>query len=193
MYNGRKAIAIGLVTCLLTLPLSDLAASAQAKGRSKPAKVKQQVNQLEVDVTVIVKLKGGKKVQGAIWAIDDDGFVLSSGQSRPQRRIAYDQVARLEPFYQAASHPADQAKVRRVVTALGIDKRVRVEIAGVEKTVEIYVGRIEAIEPDQFTLTLIKRRGDPVLEVPYRDVLLVQQQGKPKSDSEGRLGALLFQ
>ncbi len=176
MTSGRKVIAIGLVTCLLAVPFSDLGASPQGKAPPNPTLVKQQVHQLGVGAYVKVKLTDAKKLRGTIEAVDDEGFLLISGRHPSPRRIAYNQVARLRLVklsYRASGQP-DPAEARRVVTALGIGNHITVKIAGGKK----HHGQIQAIEPDHFTLELVEKVDSPTLQIAYRDVWRVKHEIK---------------
>ncbi len=111
-YNGRKAIVIGLVTCLLALSFSAWGATPkpkraptsstlvkQPKMVSAPrghrsnktpsnfTSAKQQVDLLGVGTKVKIKLTTGKKVKGIIEEIDDEGFLLISKEHTSPRRI----------------------------------------------------------------------------------------------------------
>ena len=203
-YNGRKAIVIGLVTCLLALSFSAWGATPkpkkaptsstlvkQPKMVSAPrghrsnktpsnfTSAKQQVDLLGVGAKVKIKLTDGKKLQGKIKAVDDEGFFLNARWGAKPRRITYNQVVRLNPTKLKPSHQALRyrpapAEVREMVTGLGVDNHVRVELAGGKK----YRGRIQAIEPDQFTIFRLGIIKSSTLRIAYRDVRRVKQQKK---------------
>ena len=133
--------------------------------------MKHQVDQLGVGAKVKVKLEGGKKLEGYIETIDDEGFLLNSKREASPRRIAYDQVARLKfakRSYRASGQP-DPVEARRAVLGLGVGQHVMVKVAGGKKL----RGHIEAIESDNFTLR--PDRQTTAVQIVYNDVWRVQQ------------------
>ena len=171
MINWRKVTTIGLVACLLALPLGEWGASLQGKAPPNPTLMKHQVDQLGVGAKVKVKLEGGKKLEGYIETIDDEGFLLNSNREASPRRIAYDQVARLKfakRSYRASGQP-DPVEARRTVIALGVGQHVMVKVAGGKKL----RGHIEAIEEDHFIL--LRDHESTRVAIPYAEV---QQVGK---------------
>src|SRR6202790_3361332 len=88
----RDSICVGLMGCILILPLNNVAAQPQPSTPSNLSSIKQQVQQIGIGAEVKLKLAGGEKVRGNIQAMDDQGFVLGSGQQASHRRINYDQV-----------------------------------------------------------------------------------------------------
>jgi hypothetical protein len=86
----RDSICVGLMGCILILPLNNVAAQPQPTTPSNLSSIKQQVQQIGIGAEVKLKLAGGEKVRGNIQAMDDQGFVLGSGQQASHRRINYD-------------------------------------------------------------------------------------------------------
>ena len=168
MYHWRNTVAVGLVPTLLVLSLPD---SLTAKPPPNPTFIKQRVDLLGVHAKVKVKLADGKKLRGYIEAIEDDLFLLDSERQPAGRRVAYDEVVRIEtatPSYRAAARP-DPVEARRVVRALGVGMHVMVKITGGKKL----RGHIEAVDSDNFTLRL-DREGTPV-QIAYNEVWQVRE------------------
>lgn len=171
MYSSKKALVIALVTCLLVLPLGDVAASLEAATPPNPAVAKQQVDQFGLGAKVKIQLADGKKLKGSISAIEDGGFLLASKADGSPQRVAYDQVAQLKLAkltYKAGGQP-DAVEARRVVLGLGVGHHIQVKTtAGTE-----YHGNIQAIEADLFTL-LPDHQTAPV-QIAFADVQYVEQ------------------
>jgi ribosome maturation factor RimP len=167
MYSSKKALVIALVTCLLLLPLGDVAASLDAATPPNPAVAKQQVDQYGVGAKVKIQLADGKKLKGSISAIEDEGFLLASKADGSPRRVAYGQVAQLKLAkltYKAAGQ-LDPAEARRVVLGLGLGKHIMVRTAAGKE----YHGLIVAIEEGGFAV-MPDRESAPV-QIAYGDVL----------------------
>lgn len=170
MNNLQKLIAVVLVTCLLFLPLGDVATSLQAATPPNPALAKQQVGLFGVGAKVKIQLADGKKLKGSISAVENEAFLLTSKQEDPPRRVAYDQVAQLKLAklkYRAKGAP-DPVEARRVVLGLGVGHHIQVKTtAGKE-----YHGNIHAIDSDAFSM-LPDRETTPV-QIAFADVRYVE-------------------
>jgi len=167
MYSSKKALVVALVTCLLLLPLGDVAASLNAATPPNPAVAKQQVDQFGVGAKVKIQLADGKKLKGSISAIEDEAFLLTSKQQGSPQRVAYDQVAQLKLAkltYKAGGQP-DPAEARRVVLGLGVGKHIMVKTAAGKE----YHGLIVAIEEGGFAV-MPDKQATPV-QIAYNDVL----------------------
>jgi len=149
----RRMTTYGLVICLLQFVLVD---STWAADTSRP---KESVNQLGIGANVKLTLTGGEKVQGAIAAIEDDGFRLSPRGEDQSRPIAYAQVenVKLAKLSYKASERPDPIEAKRVVSALGVGEHVVVKLGQGRK----FHGYIQSIGPDHFTL-LPDRKREPV-------------------------------
>ncbi len=171
MNHTRKVMAVGLVVCMLLLPISDASVWLNAKSIPTPALIKQQVERWGVGANVKVKLQEGKKLRGSIAEIEEQGFTLEGKGQGPSRRIAYADLTELElarRSYRASGQP-DPAEARRVVEALGVGKHVMVKTTGAKE----YHGNIQAIGADRFTL--LPDQQNTAVEITYRDVWQVEK------------------
>jgi ribosome maturation factor RimP len=165
MWNWREPVAIGLVCCLYHVTLIQSAGAASIEAAS----VKQQITDFGVGAKLGLKLAGGKKLRGAVAAIDDQGFVLSE-RDKPGVHVRYAEVAQVRlagRAYRAAGEP-DPVGARRVVLNLGVGRHAVVKVAGRELH-----GHIQSIGADSFTL-LPDREPVPV-EIAYSDVRYVEK------------------
>jgi hypothetical protein len=143
MNFKRDSICIGLIGCMLLIPINDVAAYPQTATQSNLNSVKQQVEQIGVGAEVKLKLAGGEKLRGDIQAIDDQGFVLDSGQQASHRRLTYDQVARVmlaSLVYRATGVP-DPIAAGRVVAGLGVGHHIVVKTCGSPKRCALHIRR----------------------------------------------------
>ena len=129
------------------------------------------MQQIGVGAEVKLKLAGGEKVRGNIQAMDDQGFVLDSGQQASHRRINYDQVARValaSLVYRATGVP-DPIAASRVVLGLGAGHHI------VVKTTEgkEYHGNIQVIGEDHFVIVPDHQTGS--VQIAYTQVRYVEQ------------------
>jgi small nuclear ribonucleoprotein (snRNP)-like protein len=163
MNKWRNTTAVALVICVSHLTLLD---SLNAANSSTPASIRQQMDQYGVGAKIRLKLGSGEKLQGAIGAIEDHGFLISSKPEKLSRRVDYDQVAQLQLAnrrYHASGQP-DPIEARRVALALGVGKHVVVKTStGAE-----YHGHLQAIEEDHL-MVLPDHQPVPV-QVAYGDV-----------------------
>jgi ribosome maturation factor RimP len=171
MNFKRDSICIGLMGCVLLLPINDVVAYPQPASPSNLSSVKQQVEQVGVGAEVKLKLAGGEKVRGNIQAIDDQGFVLESRQQASHRRINYDQVARVtlaSLVYRATGVP-DPIAASRVVAGLGAGHHI------VVKTTEgkEYHGNIQVIGEDYFVI--VPDHQTASVQIAYTQVHYVEQ------------------
>lgn len=171
MNFKRDSICIGLMGCMLLVPINDVAAYPQPATPSNLNSVKQQVEQIGVGAEVKLKLAGGEKLRGNLQAIDDQGFVLDSGQRASQRRIAYDQIARVtlaRLVYRASGAP-DPIAASRVVAGLGAGHHI------VVKTTEgnTYHGNIQMIGEDHFVM--VPDHQTASVQIAYTQVHYVEQ------------------
>ena len=189
MYNGRKAIAIGLVTCLLALPFSNWGASAQAKGRANPTLVKQQVDEAGVGSYVALKLTDGKKLKGRLEAIDKDGLTVNllNGQDR-QAQVSYERLAKLKVVkrrsYRARGQPKP-ALARQAVEGLGVGTHVMVKILGRM----LFRGNIQAVEEKSFTLQL--DISGQLIPISYDQVVQVRENNNIQNFTVKKLLAVI--
>ena len=171
MNLKRDSICIGLMGCMLLVPINDVAAYPQPATSSNVNSVKQQVEQIGVGAEVKLKLAGGEKLRGDIQAIDDQGFVLDSRKQALHRRITYDQVARVmlaNLAYRATGVP-DPIAACRVVAALGAGHHI------VVKTTEgrEYHGNIQMIGEDHFVM--VPDHQTASVQIAYTQVHYVEQ------------------
>ena len=171
MINGQKGLAIGLIACLLLLPMGDWPVSLGAKAPDDPVQTKQAVTQYGVGAKVVAKLKGGTSLQGAIQAIEDEAFMLLPADRTQPTQIKYADVEYVRYFdkysYKASGQP-DPDQVRRVVAGWGAGKHIKVKLTGGTTL----LGDIRAIEQDHFTLST-SARGEPV-KIAYNEVQQVK-------------------
>jgi ribosome maturation factor RimP len=155
------------------------APSSAEKQAECVGQVKATVSQLGVGAEVMVMLKREPYVKGRVEGIEDENFLLAAkGDARP-RRINYSQVSQIslaKLFYRAGGSP-DATEVTRVVVAVGKDKQVDLVLANGKKR----QGRIQDIEPDQFTLT--DSRAGIAETIAYSSV--TQIKGKSRFPSWG--------
>ena len=164
--NCRQFTAVVLVGCLMQVSLLEANTASHQT-------IKQQASLFGAGAKVKLKLTSGKKLEGSISAIEDDGFLLASQPGTSPARIEYAEVAQLKLrnlSYRASGQP-DAAEARRVVAGLGVGKHVMVKVG--EKKLR---GHIGAIEEGHFTL-LPDREAAPV-QIAYNDV---RQVGKNPS------------
>lgn len=171
MNFKRDSICIGLIGCMLLIPINDVAAYPQPATQSNLNSVKQQVEHIGVGAEVKLKLAGGEKLRGNIQAIDDQGFVLDSGQQASHRRLTYDQVARVmlaSLVYRATGVP-DPIAAGRVVAGLGVGHHI------VVKTTEgrEYHGNIQMIGEDRFVM--VPDHQTASVQIAYTQVHYVEQ------------------
>ena len=166
MSDWRRLLAAGLAVCLMHLSVAEAAMALPAASPNPPL-VKQQVDQFGLGANVKIQLSDGKKLQGSISAIEDEGFLLALKADGAPRRVAYDQVAQLKLAkltYKAAGQP-DPAEARRVVLGLGVGKHIMVKTAAGKE----YHGLIVAIEEAGFAV-MPDKQSVPV-QIAYSDVL----------------------
>jgi ribosome maturation factor RimP len=171
MNFKRDSICIGLMGCMLLVPINDVAAYPQLAAPQNPNSVRQQVEQIGVGAEVKLKLAGGEKLRGNLQAIDDQGFVLDRGQQASHRRIAYDQVARvtLASLVYRASGAPDPIAASRVVAGLGAGHHI------VVKTTDgnTYHGNIQMIGEDHFVM--VPDHQTASVQIAYTQVHYVEQ------------------
>jgi len=167
----RDSICAGLMGCILILPLNDVAAYPRPATPSSLSSIKQQVQQIGVGAEVKLKLAGGAKLRGNLQAIDDQGFVLGSGQQASHRRINYDQVARValaNLVYRATGVP-DPIAASRVVMGLGAGRHIVVKTSEGKE----YHGNIQVIDEDHFVL--VPDHQIVSVQIAYTQVRYVEQ------------------
>jgi ribosome maturation factor RimP len=167
----RDSFCVGLMGCILILPLNDVAAQPQPTPPSNLSSIKQQVQQIGIGAEVKLKLAGGEKVRGNIQAMDDQGFVLGSGQQASHRRINYDQVARValaNLVYRATGVP-DPIAASRVVMGLGAGHHIVVKTSEGKE----YHGNIQVIDEDHFVL--VPDHQIVSVQIAYTQVRYVEQ------------------
>jgi ribosome maturation factor RimP len=139
----RKPAAALLVACLLSTSIPGTAATTDLDG------LKRKVDLWGSGAQIKLKLSDGKKLRGQLTAIDDDAFLVASAKGPDQRRIAFGEVAQIQPAkkdYRAAGVP-DATEARRAVVGLGVGHHVMVRLAD-----RVLRGHIGSIESGQFTL-----------------------------------------
>lgn len=169
MSKWHKTVAVGLVACLLGLPLGDGELRLEAKARPDPALIKQRIDLLGVGAKVKVELARGTRLRGAISAVEDEAFVLESERAAAPQRVAYEDVAQVKLAkltYRAVAQP-DPVEARRVVVGLGVGRHIVVKTTGGKE----YHGQIQAIDRAYFIL-LPDRQATPV-QVDYDKVAQV--------------------
>jgi ribosome maturation factor RimP len=170
MDSWRKYTVIGLVVCLMYLPLADVGLAANETRLPNPGLTKQQVGKFGVGAKVKVELTNGKKFKGSIQSIEDGGFLLAAAKAGSPTRVPYGNVAQLKlakNTYKATGQP-DSVEVRRVVAELGVAHHIMVKTAEAKE----YHGNIVAIEAESFTV-LPDHTAAPV-QIAYNNV---QQMG----------------
>ena len=171
MNFKRDSICLGLIGCMLLIPINDVAAYPQPATQSSLNSVKQQVEQIGVGAEVKLKLAGGEKLRGEIQAIDDEGFVLDSGQRASHRRLTYDQVARvmLASLAYRASGVPDPIAAGRVVAGLGVGHHIVVKTTDGRE----YHGNIQMIGEDHFVM--VPDHQTASVQIAYTQVHYVEQ------------------
>lgn len=177
MINRQKGLAIGLIACLLALPISDLPVPLGARAPRDPAQTKQEIARYGVGTTVEVAVRGANlPLRGPIQAIEDEFFTMvPAGRTRPTQ-IKYGDVDRVrysDKYSYKASGQPDPDQARRVVAGFGTGKHIKVKLTG-GSTV---VGRIETVEQDHFTVST-SAKGEPV-KIAYTEVQQVKRKGIP--------------
>jgi ribosome maturation factor RimP len=170
MDSWRKYTVIGLVVCLMYLPLADVGLAANETRLPNPGLTKQQVGKFGVGAKVKVELTNGKKFKGSIQSIEDGGFLLAAAKAGSPTRVPYGNVAQLKlakNTYKATGQP-DSVEVRRVVAELGVAHHIMVKTSEAKE----YHGNIVAIEAESFTV-LPDHTAAPV-QIAYNSV---QQMG----------------
>ena len=131
MDSWRKYTVIGLVVCLMYLPLADVGLAANETRLPNPGLTKQQVGKFGVGANVKVELASGKKVKGSIQSVEEGGFLLASNHAGSPTRVAYDEVSQLKltkVTYKSKGQP-DAAEVKRVAAGLGVGHHIMVKTA----------------------------------------------------------------
>jgi ribosome maturation factor RimP len=170
MDSWRKYTVIGLVVCLMYLPLADVELAANETRLPNPGLTKQQVGKFGVGAKVKVELTNGKKLKGSIQSIEDGGFLLAAAKAGSPTRVPYGNVAQLnlaKNTYKATGQP-DSVAVRRVVAELGVGHHIMVKTSEARE----YHGNIVAIAAESFTV-LPDHTATPV-QIAYNSV---QQMG----------------
>lgn len=171
MNFKRGSICIVLMGCMVFVPLNDVAAYPQPATPPYPSSIKQQVERMGVGAEVKLKLAGGEKLRGYLQAIDDQGFLLEKGQQKSQRRIAYEQVARVTPaslVYRASGSP-DPIAASRVVAGLGAGHHIVVKTTDGRE----YHGNIQVIGEDHFVM--VPDHQTASVQISYTRVHYVEQ------------------
>jgi ribosome maturation factor RimP len=157
--------------CFLLLPINDVGVYSQAATQSDLSSVKQQVEQIGVGAEVKLKLAGGEKVHGKIETIEDQDFVLGTGQQSAHRRIHYNQVARVNLarlVYRATGVP-DPIAVSRVVEGLSVGHHIVVRTTEGQE----YRGNIQVISREHFVI--MPDHQTTSVQIAYTQVRYVEQ------------------
>ena len=150
MYKWRKYAVLGLVVCMIYLPMADTGLAATDTRLPNPGLTKQHLAEFGVGAKVKVELTNGKKYRGSIQSIGDGEFLLASDKAGSPTQVPYGDVAKLnlaKNTYKATGQP-DAVEVRRVVAELGVGHHI------VVKTLEAkeYHGNIVALGAENFTM-----------------------------------------
>ena len=170
MDGWRKYTVLGLVVCLMYLPLADTGVAADDIQLPNPGLTKRQVNQFGVGANVKVALANGKKLKGPIQSVEEGGFVLASNSAGLPTRVAYDEVSQLKlakVTYKAKGHP-DAAEAKRVAAGLGVGHHIMIKTSeGME-----YHGNIVALDAE--SVTVLPDHTTAPVQIAYNSV---QQMG----------------
>jgi len=150
MCKWRKYAVLGLVVCVIYLPMADTGLAATDTRLPNPGLTKQHLAEFGVGAKVKVELTNGKKYRRSIQSIGDGEFLLASAKAGSPARIPYGNVAQLnlaKNTYKAAGQP-DSVAVRRVVTELGVGHHIMVKTSEAKE----YHGNIVAIGAESFTV-----------------------------------------
>ncbi len=150
MYKWRKYAVLGLVVCLIYLPMADTGLAATDTRLPNPGLTKQHLAEFGVGAKVKVELTNGKKYRGSIQSIGDGEFLLASAKAGSPTQVPYGDVAKLnlaKNTYKATGQP-DAVEVRRVVAELGVGHHIMVKTSEAKE----YHGNIVAIAADSFTV-----------------------------------------
>ena len=175
MNNRQKAIAIGLVACILVLPISDLGVSLQAKAPKEPTALKQKVELLGVGANVKVQPKNRPELRGSISAIEDNGFRLGSKGTASPEFVSYDEVLFLDYVhgsFKTAGQP-DPVEARRVIVGRGIGYGLKLKLSDGRAL----TGRTQAVDREHFTF-LPDHESQPV-QINYTDLQHAKRKGFP--------------
>jgi len=150
MYKWRKYAVLGLVVCMIYLPMADTGLAATDTRLPNPGLTKQHLAEFGVGAKVKVELTNGKKYRGSIQSIGDGEFLLASDKAGSPTQVPYGDVAKLnlaKNTYKATGQP-DAVEVRRVVAELGVGHHIMVKTSEAKE----YHGNIVAIAADSFTV-----------------------------------------
>jgi len=150
MYKWRKYAVLGLVVCMIYLPMADTGLAATDTRLPNPGLTKQHLAEFGVGAKVKVELTNGKKYRGSIQSIGDGEFLLASAKAGSPTQVPYGDVAKLnlaKNTYKATGQP-DAVEVRRVVAELGVGHHIMVKTSEAKE----YHGNIVAIAADSFTV-----------------------------------------
>lgn len=170
MHKWRKYAVLGLVVCVMYLPMADTGLASTDTRLPNPGLTKQHLSEFGVGAKVRVELTNGKKYRGSIQSIGDGGFLLASAKAGSPTQVPYGDVAKLnlaKNTYKATGQP-DAVEVRRVAAELGVGHHIVVKTSEAKE----YHGNIVAIAADGFTV-LPDHTTAPV-QVAYNNV---QQMG----------------
>jgi len=150
MYKWRKYAVLGLVVCLIYLPMADTGLAATDTRLPNPGLTKQHLAEFGVGAKVKVELTNGKKYRGSIQSIGDGEFLLASDKAGSPTQVPYGDVAKLnlaKNTYKATGQP-DAVEVRRVVAELGVGHHIVVKTSEAKE----YHGNIVALGAENFTM-----------------------------------------
>jgi len=150
MCECRKCALLGLVVCLMYLPLADVGLAANDTRLPNPGLTKQQLDHFGVGAKVKVELTNGKKYRGFIQSIGDGEFLLASAKAGSPTQVSYGDVAKLnlaKNTYKAPGQP-DAVEVRRVAAELGVGHHIMVKTSEAKE----YHGNIVALGAESFAI-----------------------------------------
>jgi len=175
MYKWRKYAVLGLVVCMVYLPMADTGLAATDTRSPNPGLTKQHLAEFGVGAKVKVELTNGKKYKGSIQSIGDGEFLLASAKAGSPTQVPYGDVAKLaKNTYKATGQP-DAVEVRRVVAELGVGHHIMVKTSEAKE----YHGNIVALGAESFTM-LPDHQAAPV-QIAYGQT---QQMGPNMSKGE---------
>ena len=170
MCRSYKVLAVGLAFSIGVWSVGDIPALA-AEASTNPEHIKREIIQYGVGANLKLRLADGKKLEGSLVFLAEDGFELRAKPKEPPRHIAYSQVTEVKPtrlFYRAKGQP-DALEARRTVLGLGVGHHIQVKTT----TGKEYHGNIQTIDADTFTM--LPDRQTVSVEIPFSQVQYVEQ------------------
>jgi small nuclear ribonucleoprotein (snRNP)-like protein len=133
--------------------------------------VRQEMTEYSVGANLKLRLADGKKLNGSLVFLGEDGFELRGKPKEAHRHIAYSQVTEVKLtrlVYRAKGQP-DALEARRTVLGLGVGHHIQVKTTtGME-----YHGNIQTIDTDTFTM--LPDRQTSAVQISFSEVQYVEQ------------------